>query len=982
MKTTRTATRLGVLALAVWAVAAFTPTAVLNSTPAYVTPVAESRANYTVFQLDPSRGVGQSGWAHFGDGGFYRLDYGSYVQVTGLYNGSYTPAGYWAIWRTPGLPGNLYIDSVTYESIGAAQSGRGVGAGLCTDAEPYHLYCGQDWLLYQPIENQWIARLSSRAGSKFFKLGMYCGNACPATTWTNGAVRNMAFNMRDVDGPGSGYAGDSGVNVWGGWTSGNKDVRVWSTDGTSGVERATVYFDGNASHPLADTKLAPCNRVSGGYSTFVPCPTGAAMIHDIDTTQLSDGPHTLQHVTYDASGNASTMTQNFKVDNTKPAAPDMLDLAGENANGWQSVNDFDLSWQNGGEVAETATQSGISQSCYDVNPGEGQATDPAPVCVNGAISSLPDIQVPDDGIWNTQVWTVDRAGNASDRATEVMRLDTTVPGRTPGVANGWVGLDELLTGKYQFWTVSGNYTAINSQVCGYGFSVSSGQFDEAPTTVNVVGDVTQAQVPAGTPEGISWAHFRAISCAGLYGPSESVEVKVDLTKPQATVTGTPASGWTNNPGVVTVTGTDKMPGSGMDPAPSGGSVVEGASVRFDLDGAMAKEDAGGAGSFDAASLPEGAHTLTVKTFDVARNYDEQTFSLGVDKMPPSGAFAGSDPSDPTVFKVPVTDALAGVTGGEVQYAPLDANGKEGTFKPMATKYEGGELVAVFPDTKLPQGQYALRAVVRDAATNEGYVTNNVNGKRMVITNPLRDRVGLAFSATKHGKACKRKKAKTKAGKRKAAKLYKACKKKLAQGKGTDIQVSVRYGRALMLYGTLTDKTGQPIANQKIELYQQRAGDSLRLVGSATTDYAGQFGYKAPGGPTRKVIAYWPGTKTQQDVSASVRMGVATKVSLRVTPKVVRGARSFTFKGKVYAQDGVSAEGKLVQLQFYNYLRKRWQAGPALIRAGKGGNFKYKYRIKRGTAAKEKIMFRAFVPSESSWAYDAGTSRTQTIIHKR
>ncbi|MBJ7348648.1 MAG: hypothetical protein JHC87_08785 [Thermoleophilaceae bacterium] len=600
--------------------------------------------------------------------------------------------------------------------------------------------------------------------------------------------------------------------------------------------------------------------------------------------------------------------------------------------------------------------------------------------MSGAVDVLSDAYVPSDGAWSADLWTVDRAGNSSDKQQVDLKLDTTVPGKPTGQANGWIGLAELIGGKDQNWAKPSNWQFVASHFCGYGFSVTQDPNDEAPEFVNVFGDVTNAQIPAGTPEGVNWAHFRAISCAGLAGPAETTPVKVDLTTPQALVTGVPASGWTNAPGSVDVSATDHLPGSGMDPAPPLKEVTEGASVRFDVDGVTASETRGAAASLQGASLAEGNHAVTVKTFDVARNVESQSFSYGVDKTPPTGAFVGSDPTDPTLFHVPVGDSLSGVAGGTIEYAALDADGSEGTFKPLATKLIDGQLVASFPDTKLPQGNYALRAAVADVATNQTHITKLASGQKMVISNPLRQPVGLSFAGLQGQALCKRAKARTKKAKRRAAKRRAACQRKLALRRVIpDALVTARYGQARQLFGQLSDNNGQPLASQKIEIFEQRSSGELKLVGSATTDYAGRFGYKAPGGPSRRIVAYWSGSKTQQDVSATMRLAVPTKVTLRVTPRVVHGRASFTFKGKLFAQDGVSPEGKLVQLQFLN-LQGKWQAGPALVRADKDGLFSYRYSIRRAAVRSERIVFRAFVPAETSWAYDSGASQRRTIVH--
>jgi hypothetical protein len=874
----------------------------------------------------------------------------------------------------------------------------GVGGGLCNGSEAINIYCNNNWLMHLDPPNQWKTYTNVQPGSRYFKLILICGGACPANVYSNGAVRNLAFAMEDGDAPAISFAGGTLSYVDGyanptSWNSGAKTLVVRGWDGSSGTERDLVAFDHDVNHPLKQVQQAPgCNRVTGGYSTFVPCAALNDFTHKIDTTQFADGGHALHAWNYDASGNSAQVNLTFRVDNTKPAEPATLDVMGDNEHGWQSTNDFDLTWTNTGESVETNTASGIAAIHVNVEPTEAGQPDPAAVTVpvggvaggiDASMGSIDGVSVPADGEWSVVVRTVDKAGNVSDAAQASLMLDTTVPGKPGGQANGWVGLPELLNGKFQYWTKPDNHAQIESDFCGYGLSVTQAPLDEAPTTINVVGNVEEGQIPPGTPEGNNWVHFRAISCAGIAGPSEHVSLNVDLTNPHATVTGIPSSGWTNRPGLVNVTGTDKMPGSGMDGAPGHLSAIEGASVRFELNEVAAEEVRGAhSASFDLSGLQEGVHTLTIDTFDWARNYDEQTYAYGVDKTAPGGAFIGADPADPTVFKVAATDALSGVVGGRIEYAPLSDADTPSAYKPLATAIDNGQLSAAFPDTKLPHGRYALRAMVEDAATNQGLVTKNVAGVRMVIENPLREPVGLTFLATKNAKVCTRKRARSKRGKKRAAKRLRACRKKRKARRGTDVSVAARYGRALMLIGRLTDKHGRALAGEQVTLLQQRAGESLSSVGSATTGFDGRFSYKAPGGPSRRIVAYWAGTKTRQDVSASVRLRVATKVTLRVTPGNVRGTRPFTLKGKVFSQDGISPEGKLVQLQFYNYMRKKWQAGPALVRAGKAGVYRYTYRIKRSAAAREKIKFRAYVPAETSWAYDPGASPARTLVHTK
>ncbi|MBI4898626.1 MAG: hypothetical protein HY827_09725 [Actinobacteria bacterium] len=948
-----------------------------------------SAGTYNVYQCHSAYGLANSGWRWNASG------FGNGVAgcPSSFSLNSQHRMGDWMYWETPTLPGGMKFTQASFVYGGYAGTNVANRAGFCSGAYTSSP-CTFSNSPYLPNLLQGTQNITATCNWGYYECNrmQFGENSYDASQPSSGwlMVWNLDFTINDPTAPfawqphNGTLRSDNATNPWTDgnyWNRGTRDTGVYGHDaGQSGVRQTRLYFDGDPSNAtLTQDFTKSCN-----YAEWRPCPEWVGDTATINTLAFADGPHTATTRVVDAGGNVTEATTNFKVDNTPPAQPQSIVAAAETPAGWQSVNDFDVTWTNSGETAETTTQSGITRVCYDVDPGEGQPTDPAAVCASGAINSFDDIALPGDGSWSVKFYTQDRAGNESRKATRVLRLDTTVPGAPTGIANGWIGLAELISGRQQSWSRPNNWLTVNSGFCGYGFSVSAIESDEAPTTINVVGDVTGEPIPANTPEGINWAHFRAISCAGLYGPTESVEVKIDLTNPHAQVTGIPESGWTNAPGVVNVSGADATPGSGTNGAIDGDPVTSGASVRFELDGALSEEERGAsAAAYDASGLSEGNHTLTVKTFDWARNFDQQTFNFGVDKTPPSGKFMGTDPDDPATFRVAANDSLSGVVDGTIEFAPIDADGNRGAFKPLATNYEAGTLTAAFPDSKLPTASYALRGAVTDAATNTGYATKDAHGHEMVITTPLREAVGLTLLASTAGKPCaKFRKSKRGIAKRRAAKRYQACKKKLAAGKGTDTRAAVAYGRASVLYGRLTDRRGDPMSNVKVELYEQRAGAPMRLVGGATTNGGGAFDYTAHAGPARNVIAYFPGNRRQRDVSATVTLNVAAKVSFRVSPGVVKGAKRFTFSGKVFAHDGVSAEGKLVQLQFYNVMRRRWQAGPALIRAGRDGKFRYSYAIKRSAVAREQIRFRAFVPAETSFPYGTGASRARTLIHVR
>ncbi len=962
---------------------------------------SSASAAYTVYQLDPSRGVGTNGWASFGDGNFCRTDFGSFVQVSGLCGGV-QQVGYWAIWRTPGLPGNLYIDSVTYSSSGSAQSGRALGAGLCTDAEPYHLYCAQDWLLYIPYnDNTWVARSNTRVGSKFFKLVMTCGNTCPGATWTNGAVANMAFNMRDADTPGSTYdTASSGVKVTGGqWTSGNKDVRTWSSDGTSGVEHSDLYFDSNPSHPMKTTKSASCNRVSGGYSTFVPCPTGVAMIHGVDTTQLTDGSHTLHLVTYDASGNAHTNTQTFKVDNTAPATPASVDVVGDNSAGWRTTNDFDLTWNNAGESAETSTESGIEHVCADVHPQPEGGPDPAPQCKTGSVASLSDVTVPgeDSRGWDTDIYTIDRAGNVSDHEPIQLKLDTSTPPKPASFANGWVNRVELLAGYQQEWNPVVNAQGVISNICGYAFSVTPGTSDNPGTTMNIVGNVSGAVIPANLVEGDYYTHLRGISCAGT--PSSVVThtaLSLDLTDPALEVSGVPSIGWAKS---LSLSASASDARSGMTGAIEPDAVDSGAYIEHVVDGSAAGQHRGS--SDGVTNDTEGLHTVNVNAYDVAGNRASKALSVGVDKSSPFGLFDLQDPNRPTLIQMPVDDPLSGVASARVEVRKVGDSGawtvlptsiqKRGdtTGTAAAGSLNAATVVARFTDTKLPKGTYAVRSVVTDAVGNQLIGTKSANGQDLVLSNPMRrgSLVTAGFGGRKlvcgNGKklrkvkGCKRVKIRCTKGKNKGKKrCYKVQRKVILVGNLS--KVTIGYRRSGVVKGIFNRADGSPAANMAIDIYATPRGSFERLIGSTKTDRYGYYALKVRAGVSRTVRAVYAGTELDEDAAASAQLNVAAYASLRLSKKIVGLRKTVHFRGKVYKDTDAAIPPGGLRVSLQAKSGRKWiPVVKSAVRTDKSGKFTFKYAFKK-LRKRSRITFRVVVLPDSQWPFATGYSKSRAL----
>lgn len=154
-----------------------------------------------------------------------------------------------------------------------------------------------------------------------------------------------------------------------------------------------------------------------------PCRTNESTTHWVDTTKLSDGPHSVVHCTADFAGtNVCTGSQQFLVDNNPPAHPRAVSLAG--GEGWRRTNDFDLNWEN----PDQGQASPIAGAAWRFSGGLGFDTG-ARFAGGRDRRSLADLSVPAAGSYSLQLWLRDEAGNeaANSAVTIPLRFDDLQP---------------------------------------------------------------------------------------------------------------------------------------------------------------------------------------------------------------------------------------------------------------------------------------------------------------------------------------------------------------------------------------------------------------------------------------------------------------------------------------------------------------------------------------------------------------------------
>lgn len=244
---------------------------------------------------------------------------------------------------------------------------------------------------------------------------------CSLDSGSWSGLRALTLTVQDSTPPGAWIVG--GDLVAGGWRRGSQAVAVTAADAGSGVRFGETTLDG-ARVGLTEY---PCAKalISGEWraTQMQPCLTSVSGTHAVATTSFSDGPHSLVHCATDFAANvACTSPQTVLIDNTPPAHPKAVSLAG--GDGWHRLDDFDLSWENPAQGAGSpiagASWRIVGPAGYDSGIRFAAGRDRR---------SLTDLTVPAAGSYSLQVWLRDDAGNEDpgSAVTVPLRFDDVRP---------------------------------------------------------------------------------------------------------------------------------------------------------------------------------------------------------------------------------------------------------------------------------------------------------------------------------------------------------------------------------------------------------------------------------------------------------------------------------------------------------------------------------------------------------------------------
>lgn len=206
-----------------------------------------------------------------------------------------------------------------------------------------------------------------------------------------------------------------GAGTAGGFHRGSEQVSFQASDLT-GIAKATISIDGS----VVATEEGVCD-----YTQPLPCqPLSPAF--QVDTTQLTDGAHTVAVDAFNAANNNTRLTEQIVVVNQPPLSPVALKAAA------QADGSFVVSWSDPAHVAP------IAGAVYQLCPAGG-AVCGSPVAVGDGPFALPASAAGE----SVRVWLVDVAGNSSSgNAASVTLTGASGPGAgTPGP--GTVGVTHL-----------------------------------------------------------------------------------------------------------------------------------------------------------------------------------------------------------------------------------------------------------------------------------------------------------------------------------------------------------------------------------------------------------------------------------------------------------------------------------------------------------------------------------------------------------
>jgi hypothetical protein len=634
---------------------------------------------------------------------------------------------------------------------------------------------------------------------------------------------------------------------------------------------------------------------------------------------------------------------------------------------WRSTNYFIVEWH--GDIRDEPAYSYVNAPWA---PGDHRHA-LGGTRLDIEIPAPPGEAEPPSGEYVIEVWLYDhRTGRKGPARDVTLRFDDSAPPPAqPTAPTGWIDGRAPIVVSIEH--PSGPLPPSGLQ--GYAAALS-GHSGESPCASPTRCEPSEVDLPGGIgddrlelrslPEGVNYLNVVAVSNTGFASAPTSVPIRVDVTPPRIRFDGVP-SGWIDHPVAVAAIADDPYSGTAAD-GPSGpftALAVDGAAPVFAL-GGDAVATVGG----------QGVHDLRAWARDAVGNAagpEAAAATVRIDETPPRVAFAAAQrPDDPELIEVAVSDGLAGPSSdhGTIELRPL---GTTERFEPLPTKATAGGLVARWSSDDFAPGSYEFRATGFDAAGNSAISRSRADGSPMVLRNPVK--VPTAVESGFGG----------------ASLLWQHCHRvdggrRCHREKVTDFDSrpglwTVPYGRSLRFGGVLRTTAGTPLAGQPIEIVETFApgADAAQRRTTVTTRADGRFDARLAPGPSRRVEALFPGTRTLTRADGrSVTMAVRAGVRLHASTETARiGGDPVIFGGRLLADEAtIPRTGRPIELQF-RVPGGRWSEFRT-VQTDRRGRFRYRYAFTDDDSRGIRFQFRAVSPEQSDWPYRPSASRPVAV----
>ncbi|MGE4169706.1 MAG: Ig-like domain-containing protein [Candidatus Margulisiibacteriota bacterium] len=424
--------------------------------------------------------------------------------------------------------------------------------------------------------------------------------------WDNSDVVNGSLfsNGQVLSSPGEGshtlylkvqdIAGNS-TTLWSG--SYNQDTQAPVATATQSSSSWQTTAIGNIT--LSATDALPGSGITTAKYRWdnADVANGTAFVSGQTMTMPAEGSHTLYIQSWDVAGNAgSVWTGTYKQDTQPPVA-----TADKSSGTWKTTAIGNITLT----VSDPQPGSGISTSKYRWdNPDVANGT----TFVSGQT-----ITIPAEGSHTLYVQSWDVAGNAGAVWTGTYKQDTQAP-------SGSADKSSLSWSTTALGTIT-----LNTSDPSPGSGVGTAKYRWDNSDVSNGTPYSSGQTTVIPSEGSHTLYIQVWDLAGNAGVVWSGLYKQDTATPQTSANLSNSGWYLFSLGTITLTATDGVPGSGLDPV----------RTKYRWDNVLVDSGTSFANGTGITVPGEGRHTLYLKAYDTAGNVSGLwTGDYNIDTVPP------------------------------------------------------------------------------------------------------------------------------------------------------------------------------------------------------------------------------------------------------------------------------------------------------------------------------------------------------------